>query len=187
MTGDDFTAFTRSRIIRSIGVHDHQVHTDEETAEALRQVNAAGLIPADHGRLCGLGDGVKWIGKPVNALFPAAVQILDDDHCREHVHQVAGLQFGDGVGQAQEGVEAMRARLCWGYVEWAIEGVQALQPRESQAAEAIRKRIGFLRNSEGRLHDRAARKGGSPIGSGGIEAANKCIRHVRLKRSGAWW
>ncbi|SRR6266511_3650124 len=26
-----------------------------------------------------------------------------------------------------------------------------------------------------------------PIGSGGIESANKCLCHVRLKRSGAWW
>ena len=28
---------------------------------------------------------------------------------------------------------------------------------------------------------------GYPRGSGGIEASNKCIGHVRLKRSGAWW
>lgn len=26
-----------------------------------------------------------------------------------------------------------------------------------------------------------------PIGSGGIESANKFIGHVRLKRPGAWW
>ena len=47
--------------------------------------------------------------------------------------------------------------------------------------------IGFLRNNATRLHDRSARKGGYPIGSGGIEGANKSISHVRLKRSGAWW
>ena len=89
--------------------------------------------------------------------------------------------------QECEWVEAMMARLFWGYVDWAIEGLKALQPRDTQAAEEIRKLIGFLRNSEGWLHYRAARKGGYPIGSGGIEAANKCISHVRLKRSGAWW
>jgi hypothetical protein len=31
------------------------------------------------------------------------------------------------------------------------------------------------------------RRGGYPLGSGGIESANKFICHVRLKRSGAWW
>jgi len=165
----------------------HQVQTDEEAAEALRQVKAAGLIPEDQVRLCVLGDGAKWIWKQVKALFPTAVQILDYYHCREHVPKVASLPFGDDVGQEQEWVEAMMARLFWGYVDWAIEGLQALQPRDSQAAEEIRKLFGFLRNSEGRLHYRTARKGGYPIGSGGIEAANKCISHVRLKRSGAWW
>jgi hypothetical protein len=165
----------------------HPVHTDEEAAEALRQVKAAGLIPADQVRLCVLGEGAKWIWKQVNALFPTAVPILDYYHCREHVHKVGDRQFGDDVGQEQEWVEAMMARLFWGYVDWAIAGLQALQPRDRQAAEDIRKLIGFLRNSEGRLHYRTARKGGYPMGSGGIEAANKCISHVRLKRSGAWW
>jgi hypothetical protein len=31
------------------------------------------------------------------------------------------------------------------------------------------------------------RRGGYPLGSGGIESSNKFICHVRLKRSGAWW
>jgi hypothetical protein len=137
--------------------------------------------------MCVLGDGAKWIWNQVSALFPTAVQILDYYHCREHVHKVASLQFGEDTGQEQEWVEAMMARLFWGYVHWAIEGLEALQPRDSQAAEEIRKLIGFLRNSERRLHYRTARTGGYPIGSGGIEAANKCISHVRLKRSGAWW
>jgi len=32
-----------------------------------------------------------------------------------------------------------------------------------------------------------AKKGGYPLGSGGIESSNKTISHVRLKRPGAWW
>jgi Uncharacterised protein family (UPF0236) len=183
--GFRFYLVEKERIVHVLSWH--QVQTDEEAAEALRQVKAAGLIPEDQVRLCVLGDGAKWIWKQVKALFPTAVQILDYYHCREHVHHVGGLQFGDDAEQEHEWVEAMMARLFWGYVDWAIEGLEALQPRDSQAAEEIRKLIGFLRNSAGRLHYRAARKGGYPIGSGGIEAANKCISHVRLKRSGAWW
>jgi hypothetical protein len=115
------------------------------------------------------------------------VQIVDYYHCREHVHKVGALQCAEEAVQAQEWVEATMARLFWGYVDWAVEGLQALQPRDPQAAVEIRKRIGFLQNSAERLHDRSARKGGYPIGRGGIEAANKSISHVRLKRSGAWW
>jgi hypothetical protein len=165
----------------------YQVCRDEDGGAALWRVQEAGLIPEAQVRLCVIGDGAQWIWNQVSALVPTAGQMLDCDHCREHVHQVASLQFGDDAVQEQEWVEATMARLFWGYVHWAIEGGQALQPCDAQAAEEIRKRIGFLRNSEERLHYRGARKGGYPIGSGGIEAANTSISHVRLKRSGAWW
>jgi hypothetical protein len=165
----------------------YRVAGDEDVGTALKRVKDAGLIPEDQVRLCVIGDGAKWIWKQVNALFPTAVQILDYYHCREPVHKVGGLQFSDNAEQAREWVEAMRARLFWGFVDWAIEGLETLQPREDQTAEEIRQRIGFLRNNAGRLHYRRARKGGYPIGSGGIEAAHKSISQVRLKRSGAWW
>jgi hypothetical protein len=183
--GFRFYLVDKERIVHLLSWH--QVHTDEEAAEALRQVKATGLIPEDQVRVCVLGDGAKWIWNHVKALFPTAVQILDYYHCFEHVHKVGALQFSEDAVQAQEWVEAMMARLFWGYVDWAIEGLQALQPRDPQAAEEIRKLIGFLRNNAERLHYRRARQGGYPIGSGGIGAANKGISHVRLKRSGAWW
>jgi hypothetical protein len=183
--GFRFYLVAKERIVHLLSWH--QVQTDEEAAEALRQVKAAGLIPEDQVRLCVLGDGAKWIWNQVKTLFPTAVQILDYYHCREHVHKVGALQFAEDAVQEQEWVEATMARLFWGYVDWAVEGLQALQPRDPQAAEEIRKLIGFLQNSAERLHYRRARKGGYPIGSGGIEAANKSISHVRLKRSGAWW
>ena len=37
------------------------------------------------------------------------------------------------------------------------------------------------------LSYRQFRRGGYPLGSGGIESSNKFICHVRIKRSGAWW
>ena len=37
------------------------------------------------------------------------------------------------------------------------------------------------------MHYRQFRRGGYPLGSGGIESSNTFIGHVRLKRSGAWW
>jgi hypothetical protein len=41
----------------------HQVQTDDEVAEALRQVQAAGLIPAGQVRLWVIADGARWIWK----------------------------------------------------------------------------------------------------------------------------
>ena len=183
--GFRFYLVAQERIVQMLSWY--RVAGDEDGGAALKRVKTAGLIPEDQVRLCVIGDGATWIWKPVNALFPTAVQILDYYHGSEHVHKGGGLPFGDDAEQAREWVEAMMARLFWGDVDWAIEGLETLQPREDQTAEEIRKLIGFLRNNAGRLRYRTARTGGYPIGSGGIEAANKRISHVRLKRSGAWW
>jgi len=45
----------------------------------------------------------------------------------------------------------------------------------------------YLENQNNRLGYDDCKAQGMPIGSGGIESANKFIGHVRLKRSGAWW
>lgn len=62
-----------------------------------------------------------------------------------------------------------------------------MKPYDEEAATEIEKGLGYLEHNKGRLDYRSLRKGGYPLGSGGIESANKFICHVRLKRSGAWW
>jgi hypothetical protein len=72
--GFRFYLVAKERIVHVLSWH--QVQSDEEAAEALRQVKAAGLIPEDQVRLCVLGDGAKWIWNQVKTLFPTAVQIF---------------------------------------------------------------------------------------------------------------
>jgi hypothetical protein len=165
----------------------HQVQTDEEVADALRRVKAAGLIPEEEVRLCVMADGARWIWKQAQALFPSAVEMLDYDPCREHLHKVAVLQYGAHPERQQQWYEAALARLLYGEVHGVIWGQQRMKSTEAQAAEEINKLVRYLQRHEERLDYRFARKGGYPMGSGGIESANKFICHVRLKRSGAWW
>lgn len=165
----------------------HQVQTDDEAAEALRQVKAAGLIPEAAVRLCVIADGARWIWKQARALFPSAVEILDYYHCSEHLYKVAALQYGAHPERRREWCEAALARLFYGEVHGVIWGLQRMKPTDAQAAEEMAKLIRYLQRHQERLDYRFARKGGYPMGSGGIESANKFICHVRLKRSGAWW
>jgi hypothetical protein len=165
----------------------HQVQSDKELAKALRQVKEAGLIPEEKVRLCVIADGAKWIWKHVKVLFPSAVQVLDYYHCSGHLHKLASVQFSDNPEKGTEWVEATVARLFCGEVQAVINGLQRMEARDAQAAEKIRKLTGYLTNNQGRVDYGFARKGGYPIGSGGIESAHKFIGHVRLKRSGAWW
>jgi hypothetical protein len=183
--GFRFYLIAEDRIVQVLSWH--QVQTDEQAAEALRQVKAAGLIPAEEVRLCVIADGARWIWKQAQALFPSAVEILDYYHCSERLHKVATLQYGAQPERQREWCEAALARLFYGEVYGVIWGLQGMKPTNAQAAEEIATLIGYLQRHQERLDYRFARKGGYPMGSGGIESANKFICHVRLKRSGAWW
>jgi hypothetical protein len=164
----------------------HQVYTEAQLGEALTQVKKAGLIPEDSVRLCVVADGAEWIWKHVQALFPQARQVLDYYHCAEYLHKVAQAQYVDPV-RAQEWVEATLTRLYLGKVGQVLGGLRRMQPTSEEALKAIDNCWVYLNEHRGRTTYRQLRRGGYPLGSGGMESANKFICHVRLKRSGAWW
>ena len=164
----------------------HQVQNEEQLGEALQQVKEAGLIPQDQVRLCVVCDGASWIWKHVQSLFPRARQVLDYYHCKEYLHKVAKVQY-ESSERALEWVEATLTRLYLGKVGWVLGGLRRMQPASEEALKAIDNCWVYLQNHRDRTHYGKLRRGGYPIGSGGIESSNKFICHVRLKRSGAWW
>jgi len=164
----------------------HQVQTEEQLGEALQQVKDAGLIPDESVRLCVVCDGAEWIWKHVRALFPHACQVLDYYHCAEYLHKVAKAQYGQTV-QALEWVEATLTRLYMGKMGTVLGGLRRMQPTSDEARKAIDNCWVYLNGHRGRTAYGRLRRGGYPLGSGGMESANKFICHVRLKRSGAWW
>jgi hypothetical protein len=165
----------------------HQVQSQEEVFAALEQVKTAGLIPEEHVRLCVIADGASWIWQRLTQLFPTARQILDYYHCAQYLHRVAALQYSEESAQAQEWAEALMARLFVGEVARVLRALQHLQPTSDAAAAALANLQEYLDTHRHRLPTGSQRRGGYPLGSGGIEAAHKFIAHVRLKRSGAWW
>jgi len=164
----------------------HQVSNEQDLGEALRQVKDADLIPEETVRLCVVCDGAEWIWKHVQALFPQACQVLDYYHCAEDLHKVAKAHYGQTV-QALEWVEATLTRLYMGKMGTVLGGLRRMQPTSDEALKAIDNCWVYLNGHRGRTDYGRLRRGGYPLGSGGMESANKFICHVRLKRSGAWW
>src|ERR671914_1722052 len=164
----------------------HQVQGEADLGEALKTIKDEGLIPEETVRLCVIGDGADWIWKHVQALFPDACQVLDYYHCCEYLHKMAYAQYGHTL-QALEWVEATLTRLYHGQVGAVLGGLRRMQPTSEEAAKAIDNCWVHLRKHRSRTHYGKSRRGGYPLGSGGIESSNKFICHVRLKRSGAWW
>jgi len=164
----------------------HQVQEAAQLGDALKQSKEAGVIPADQVRLCVVCDGASWIWKHIESLFPRARQVLDYSHCKEYLHKVAKAPY-DSPQRALEWVEATLTRLYLGKVGGVLGGLRRMQPASEEALQAIDNCWVYLHahrdpTSYGRL-----RRGGYPLGSGGIESSNKFICHVRLQRSGAWW
>jgi hypothetical protein len=164
----------------------HQVQTEEQLGEALAQIKKAGVIPEDHVRLCVVADGAEWIWKHVQALFPQARQVLDYYHCAQYIHKIAKAHYGTSL-QGLEGAEATMTRLYLGKVNAVLGGLRRMHPMSDEAAQVIANGWEYLNEHRGRTTYRQLRRGGYPLGSGGIESSNKFICHVRLKRSGAWW
>jgi Uncharacterised protein family (UPF0236) len=164
----------------------HQVQNEEQLGEALKQIKEAGVIPEEQVRLCVVCDGAEWIWKHVQALFPQARQVLDYYHCAQYLHRMAKAHYGASM-QAVEWVEATMTRLYLGKVDLVLRGLKRMQAQSDEAAKAITNCWDYLNEHRGRTTYHKLRRGGYPLGSGGIESSNKFICHVRLKRSGAWW
>jgi hypothetical protein len=62
-----------------------------------------------------------------------------------------------------------------------------MQATTAAAEKALAHCRAYRAEHRGRTAYHKLRRGGYPLGSGGIESSNKCMCHVRLKRSGAWW
>jgi hypothetical protein len=78
-------------------------------------------------------------------------------------------------------------RLYLGKVGVVLGGLKRMQAQSDEAQKAIANCWDYLHAHRGRTTYQKLRRGGYPLGSGGIESSNTFMCHVRLKRSGAWW
>ena len=162
----------------------HQIQDAEQFTEDLAQV--AERIPQEKVRIALLGDGASWLWNAMTQCFPTGRCVLDYYHCAEHLYTVAKAQFDDPL-DVEQWVEAASTWLWLDQSGLVISWLEGMKASDANAEEEIRKLIGYLHNNRDRLGYKKRRDEGLPIGSGGIESANKYISHTRLKRSGAWW
>jgi hypothetical protein len=105
---------------------------------------------------------------------------------RASAQEPALAQLYDDPLKEQEWVEATKARLCFGYLDWVLLDLEQMKLRDEKVSEELRKLWGYLKENQVRVMYGRLRRKGYPLESRGIESANKFISHGRLKRSGAW-
>lgn len=135
-----------------------------------------------------LGDGAKWIWNIANEHFPAATQIVDYFHAREHLADLAKLLtpiLEDPVTFEKALVDA----LDLGQTGAIAQAVAALDPhdRAPDLTGPAATEVGYFTGNHHRMQYTDFTAAGYHIGSGPVESACNTIVKQRAKRAGMHW
>ncbi len=142
---------------------------------------------AEHIRqLVVLGDGAVWIWNLADELFPAATQIVDLYHAREHVHDLATLATRLLRASHPDWLAERLGELDTGDIPALLAAGRAPEFIGSLARERD-KALGYFEVNAHRMHYAHFRDLGMFVGSGAVEAGCKAVIGQRLKLSGMRW
>jgi hypothetical protein len=133
-----------------------------------------------------LGDGAPWIWNLASQHFPAATQIVDLFHAREHVHELANLAARLLAGHRDEWLAERLADLDAGDTGALLAAGRDLKFTGSLAGERD-KALHYFQANATRMHYAWYRSLGLFVGSGVVEAGCKSVIGQRLKLSGMRW
>jgi hypothetical protein len=142
---------------------------------------------AEHIRqLVVLGDGAVWIWNIADERFPAATQIVDLYHAREHVHELANLATRLLRKSHPDWLAERLTELDAGDIPALLTAGHALNFTGSLARDRDRQLSYFQVNAH-RMRYAHFRQLGMFVGSGAVEAGCKAVIGQRLKLSGMRW
>ncbi len=133
-----------------------------------------------------LGDGAAWIWNLAGQHFPAATQIADLYHAREHLHDLAKLlefMLGD---HKQAWLDARLTDLDNGDIPAICTAARAF-PLTGRKAEDLKTALGYFQHNAHRMRYAHFKSLGMFIGSGAVEAGCKAVVAQRCKLSGMRW
>jgi hypothetical protein len=133
----------------------------------------------------GARDNWTWLE---SAMPEGTVFVLDFFHAAEHLKKA--LDNAHGEGSANSRAEFKRLRLLLRDGPKGIDKVinaLAYQRRKHPRRKALAQELRYFRKNRKRMAYASIKQRGLPIGSGVVEAANKTLVTVRMKRAGARW
>lgn len=164
---------------------------DHETFGRLALVELHRRGTATAGTVVGVMDGADWLQGFLDYHRPDAVRVLDFPHAVEHLSTAAQATFGPGTAATSAWLEAQAHTLKHDDPADVFAALAALPvaaaPDPAAAAAARDATVGYLEKRRAQLRYAEYRAAGYPIGSGGVESANKLVVEARLKGSGMHW
>ncbi len=135
-----------------------------------------------------IGDGAEWIWNLAEPYFPAAIQIVDLFHARQHLWELARKLYPNDEAQQKAWIKVhQRSLLDKGKIEKLVGALRAIHSNNSEVAEKIRIEADYFENNAERMRYPKFRRQHLFVGSGVIEAGCKTVIGSRLKQSGMFW
>lgn len=136
-----------------------------------------------------LGDGAPWIWNLAGEHFPAAIQIVDRFHAKEHLSGVAKVLYGAPNDLGDAWAQARHAELDAGQLSRIVAALagQYRSRRDPTKRDEVRKCLGYLWANRRRMRYPAFRTQGLCTSTAVVEAGCKVAIGTRLKRAGMHW
>jgi hypothetical protein len=183
----DAGSVSYSAAIESAAMRDTEATCAAFTHRVYREARRRGFERAS--RQAVLGDGAPWIWNIAGEHFPAALQIVDRFHAKEHLSDVAKALYGapNDVGDAW--AKARHTELDAGQLHQIVAALaaQSRARRDPAKRAATRKCIGYLWTNRRRMRYPAFRAQGLCTSTAVVEAGCKVAIGTRLKRAGMHW
>ena len=161
-----------------------------ETAEAFgpriySEAVRRGLYQAK--RVVVLGDGAPWIWTIADEHFPAAIEIVDLYHARQHLAELAKLVYGPTHPKCKPWCTARYQELDASEVEKVMGAILRLKSSDPKIQQYLDRERNYFQTNAERMRYADFRHQGLFVGSGVIEAGCKTLIGFRLKQSGMQW
>jgi hypothetical protein len=138
-----------------------------------------------------LGDGADWIWRYAAAFLAVAgvqiIEIVDLYHALEHLGLVARIVLGQGSRATETWLAARKKELLEQGAAPILAALADLEPDTLEAAEEVRKGIGYFQTHAARMDYPQFIARQFPIGSGAIESTCKTLVEERAKGAGMRW
>jgi hypothetical protein len=134
-----------------------------------------------------IGDGAPWIWNLTAEHFPAAIQIVDLYHARQHLWELAGKLWPSDARHRLKWTHQQEKKLEGGRIESLVRRLRSLSPATPEAAELLRHTADYFAVNAPRMRYPHFRQQHLFVGSGVVEAGCKTLIGSRLKRSGMFW
>jgi hypothetical protein len=134
-----------------------------------------------------MGDGAEWIWNLADLHFPAAIQIVDLFHARQHLWDLARLLHPGEDAHQRSWILRHQPKLDGGNIEKLVSYLRSLGATSPELTEALRKAADYFERNAERMRYPEFRRQHLFVGSGVIEAGCKTVIGSRLKQSGMFW